>query len=171
MRKGIRRPLSRAGTLRLSDEHQTSESAPGVRAGATTPIDEYDRSMEPSRALSTFIRPLPLCSAIRLNEFALEACLINLNALGVGMTEPVEQWIRRAGKRGGELGLPDLAKALDGHARQEADHHLPMQEDLRRLIDRSNQTHLPTLRAGELLALASMRGVGVPAGSACKLLI
>ena len=48
---------------------------------------------------------------------------------------------------------------LDAHAHQEADHHLLMQADTHRLVDRWNQNHEPRLNATELLALAPTPGV------------
>lgn len=80
--------------------------------------------------------------------------LIYFSALGVQMTRPVEDWIRRAGERCVELGHAQLGRALVMHARHEADHHLMMLEDLRKLVPRWNQTREPTLELDELLALA-----------------
>lgn len=89
----------------------------------------------------------------------LERFLIYFCALGVGMTEPVEGWIRRAGQRCGDLGLTDLARALDAHAHQEADHHLLMQADTHRLVARWNGIHEPRLNAESLLAILPTPGV------------
>jgi hypothetical protein len=94
-----------------------------------------------------------------LEPVILERFLIYFSALGVGMTEPVEEWIRRAGRRCGDLGLSDLARALDAHAHQEADHHLLMQADTQRLVDLWNENHEPKMNAAALLALAPTPGV------------
>jgi hypothetical protein len=94
-----------------------------------------------------------------LEPVALQGFLIYFSALGVGMTEPVEGWIRRAGGRCRDLGLTEVAAALDAHAKQEADHHLLMQADTHRLVERWNENHEPRLNAAELLALAPTPGV------------
>ena len=59
-----------------------------------------------------------------LEPVILERFLIYFSTLGVGMTEPVEGGAAVRGR-----GLPDLARALEAHAHQEADHHLLMQAD------------------------------------------
>jgi hypothetical protein len=56
--------------------------------------------------------------------------LVRFSGYGVGMTEPVERWIRRAGERCIALGLPDLGAALIAHARHEAGHDRMMVADL-----------------------------------------
>jgi hypothetical protein len=89
----------------------------------------------------------------------LEAFLIYFSALGVGMTEPVGGWIRRAGERCGELGLATLARALGAHAQHEDGHHRLMQDDTRHLVHRWNERHQPKLNAAELLALDRTDGV------------
>ncbi len=79
--------------------------------------------------------------------------LIYFSALGVAMTRPVEGWIARAGRRCEELGHTELGRALIGHARHEADHHIMMIDDLRLLVPRWNQAHRSELEVEELLAL------------------
>jgi hypothetical protein len=80
------------------------------------------------------------------------------------MTEPVEGWIRRAGRRCGELGLEPLAKALEIHAHQEADHHLLMLADARLLVEQWNKTHKPRLDVDILLGLPPTSGVAAYVG-------
>jgi hypothetical protein len=94
-----------------------------------------------------------------IDRVTLERFLIAFATLGVRMTEPVEGWIRRAGQRCGELGLQALAKALNAHARQEADHHLLMLADARFLIDRWNKAGKPELNLDALLQLPPTPGV------------
>jgi hypothetical protein len=94
-----------------------------------------------------------------IDPVTLEAFLISFAILGVRMTEPVEGWIRRAGRRCGELGLERLAKALDGHAHQEADHHLLMLADARLLVERWNKARKPELNIDALLKLPPTPGV------------
>jgi hypothetical protein len=79
--------------------------------------------------------------------------LLHFSALGIGMTEPVEGWIERAGLRCGEMGLAMLSQALVSHARHEAGHHRMMMDDTKRLVDRWNARRSPQLEADTLFAL------------------
>jgi len=72
---------------------------------------------------------------------------INFSSYGVPMTEPVEDWIRKAGERCKELNFLQLGENLRKHAIHEADHHLLMIEDTKKLINRWNQLYTPTLDA------------------------
>ncbi len=119
---------------------QDVRNLPGSARTSESLIEEYEDSLGPVRegfdrhpaVLALFQQPL---EAVGMEKF-----LISFAILGIGMTEPVEEWIRRAALRCGELGLVKLAKALDAHAHQEADHHLLMLADARRLVDRWNKT-------------------------------
>ena len=138
---------------------KNTKSFQGSATAQTTGVAEYDQLLTPAR--QRFDRHPSIAAIFRnpLEPVILERFLIYFSALGVGMTEPVEGWIRRAGRRCGDLGLADLAKALDAHAHQEADHHLLMQADTHRLVDRWNEHHGPRLNAAALLALAPTPGV------------
>lgn len=127
--------------------------------GSSAGVATYDQLLTSAR--QRFDRHPAMEALFRsaLEPFILERFLIYFSALGVGMTEPVEEWIRRAGQRCGDLGLSDLAKALDAHACQEADHHLLMRADTHRLVDRWNEDHEPSLNAAALLALVPTPGV------------
>ena len=57
------------------------------------------------------------------------------------MTQPVEEWIRRAGVKCQKIGLSSLGKALIKHARHEAGHHRFMIADLWTLVDAWNDSH------------------------------
>jgi hypothetical protein len=59
---------------------------------------------------------------------------INYCSLGVGMTEKVESWIKRAGENCLEKGFSDLGKLLIKHAKQEEGHELLMMRDAENLI-------------------------------------
>lgn len=89
----------------------------------------------------------------------LELFLVHFTALGVGMTEPVDGWIRRAGERCRAIGLDDLGRSLILHAKHEAGHHLMMIEDTRKLVERWNARHSHPLSADELLAAPPPPGV------------
>ncbi|HEX4336870.1 MAG TPA: hypothetical protein VH062_13215 [Polyangiaceae bacterium] len=80
--------------------------------------------------------------------------LIQFSSLGVKMTEPVEGWIRRAGEKCLEAGLQRLGRALVIHATHEANHHLMMIEDTKRLVAHYNHAHPRRLDAGHYLAAA-----------------
>ena len=80
-----------------------------------------------------------------------ELFLIYFCALGVHMTRPVEDWIRRAAARCAGMGFSELGRALSFHAAAEADHHLLMIADLRSLAARWNASHSPSLDADALL--------------------
>ncbi|HET9254510.1 MAG TPA: hypothetical protein VFO16_04825 [Pseudonocardiaceae bacterium] len=83
----------------------------------------------------------------------MEAFFIHFCALGVAMTEPVEGWIRRAGEACVRAGFDTLGRALQGHARAEADHHLLMIADLDRLCARRAAAGRVALKPGDMLAL------------------
>jgi hypothetical protein len=132
----------------------------GKRGAGTCPmVDEYEALMAPARRRFDEHPAVAALFRDKLEPETLEAFLIYFCALGVGMTEPVDQWIRRAGRRCGEFGLSRLARALDAHAHQEAGHHLLMQADTQRLVDRWNTSRQPTLIAGALIDLAPTKGV------------
>jgi hypothetical protein len=88
-----------------------------------------------------------------------ELFLIYFCALGVGMTEPVENWIKRAGQRCEELGLLELGQFLKAHAKHEAGHHLMMIEDTRALVANWNARRIPHLDAEKILGLPLTPGV------------
>ena len=94
-----------------------------------------------------------------INPDLLHLFLVYFSALGVQITEPVEGWIQRAGVRCGELGFSDLGRALIAHAKGEADHHLLMVDDTRKLISAWNDRQGRRLGADGFLALAITPGV------------
>jgi hypothetical protein len=85
--------------------------------------------------------------------------LVHFSSMGVKMTEPVEGWISRAGERCKVCGFGALGRALELHARNEANHHLMMIEDTRRLVARWNARHSSGLDADALLAMPPSPGV------------
>ena len=92
------------------------------------PLDEYEKLLAPARARfaqSPGVRAIQSSS----DEAFLESFLLHFCALGSRMMQPVEGWIRRAGQRCAEIGLPDLARTLAQHAEVEAGHHLMMIAD------------------------------------------
>jgi hypothetical protein len=81
----------------------------------------------------------------------LELFWIYYCSIGVGMTEPVERWIRRAGESCVAQGWSDLGQTLITNAKQEAGHHLLMIADAKSLIDRWNRNHRSQLSLQEFL--------------------
>jgi Acetyltransferase (GNAT) domain len=79
-------------------------------------------------------------------------------ALGVHMTKPVENWIRRAAARCTSIGFPQLGRALSLHATAEADHHLLMISDLRSLAARWNARRASSIDADALLGRSPSPG-------------
>jgi hypothetical protein len=145
---------------RKENDRSPELAHPGKPAAGVCPgVDEYEALLAPAR--QRFDEHPSVAALFRdsLDGDLLEAFLIYFSALGVGMTEPVDGWIRRAGQRCGDVGLPKLAKALQAHAHQEAGHHLLMQADANRLVDRWNALREPSLSAAALLALDPTRGV------------
>jgi hypothetical protein len=123
------------------------------------PFDEYVAGVGPQReALAGGRARSAVLSPTAERDF-LELFLIHFSALGVGMTEPVEDWIERAGKRCEAVGLVELGTALQKHARHEAGHHLMMIEDTRKLVARWNASHPSPLDADALLAMPPTAGV------------
>jgi hypothetical protein len=102
----------------------------------------------------------PGLSAIRSSNDPrfVEAFLLYFCAIGAQMTEPVEEWIRRAADRCSALGLPELGEALTRHSRAEAGHHLMMIADLRSLAGHWNLRHTPPVDADALQRLRPSYG-------------
>jgi hypothetical protein len=102
-------------------------------------IDQYEQGVADARRRFAEDPAVRLIQDPAIGASHLEAFFIYYSALGVAMTEPVESWIRRAGEacvRVGGPGVEDLGTALQKHAKAEADHHLLMISDLRRLCAR-----------------------------------
>ena len=121
-------------------------------------LHNYERLVAPARerfAVSPGVR------AIQSSQDAvfLESFLLHFSALGSRMTAPVERWIRCAAERCAAIGLPALARALSGHARAEAGHHLMMIADARSLAARWNRHRSPSVDADKLLNRAPTPGV------------
>jgi hypothetical protein len=114
------------------------------RDGHRLLTEGYEAGIGPARLLmktvaeSTFLAP-------DLDPLGLDLFLIYFSILGVGMTEPVEGWVNRAGERCEQVGLPELGRLLRMHARDESNHHLMLIEDTRVLEERWNARGLPPL--------------------------
>lgn len=117
-----------------------------------TKIAEARRRFASRRSVATLLEP-------SLPKEILEAFFIVYNALGVRMTEHVESWIERAGRRCSELGYTALGETLRAHARHEAGHHLMMVTDARYLVAERNRRLGTSLSADELLSIQPTEGV------------
>ncbi len=82
----------------------------------------------------------------------LERFFLQLNSLGVYMTQPVDKWIRRAGQRCVTMDLGKVGQALITHAKHEAGHHLMMVDDVRHLVRRWNARRMQPLGVERLLS-------------------
>src|SRR5262245_47308023 len=94
-------------------EHRSSANMSSVR-------NEYERRLTQARNHFAERKSLSMILDARLEADLLHIFLVYFSALGVGMTEPVESWIRRAGERCREMGLSETGAALIRHAGQEA---------------------------------------------------
>lgn len=94
-----------------------------------------------------------------IDPTVLELFWIYFNSVGVGMTEPVEGWIHRAGERCIEMGLTDLGRSLVNHAKQEAGHQIMMIADTKTLVSRWNARHTPQLDAEWFLSQPTLESV------------
>lgn len=101
--------------------------------------NEYERRLNHARNSFGERKSLSMIQDTKLEADLLHIFLVYFSALGVGMTEPVEYWIKRAGERCHEIGLSEIGSALIRHARQEAGHHRLMIDDVHILVRHWNQ--------------------------------
>lgn len=122
-------------------------------------FEAYERALIAARERFATQPKFRAVLAPDVDPSTLELFLVHFTALGVGMTEPVDGWIRRAGERCRAVGLDELGRALIVHAKHEAGHHLMMIGDTRKLVERWNARHSHALSADELLAAPHTPGV------------
>jgi hypothetical protein len=120
-------------------------------------LESYNQLLAPARQRFETSPGLNILRS-RNDPRLLEAFLLYFCAIGAQMTEPVENWIRRAANRCAALGLSNLAEALTRHARAEAGHHLMMIADLRSLAGHWNSRYTPPVDAEELLRMPPSYG-------------
>ena len=136
---------------RVEVQLKIDSSAPGGS------LKEYDRFLKPARdRFATSSAVLAIQSSE--DRAFLEAFLLYFSVLGSRMTEPVESWLLSASERCAALGLADLAKALNSHARAEAGHHLMMVADARSLAARRLASGLRQIDVEALLQQAPAGG-------------
>jgi len=120
-------------------------------------LEKYNQSLA---AVRERFDANPALNALRSNSDPrmLELFLLHFCAIGAQMTQPVENWIRRAALRSAELGFEQLAKALSQHAKAESGHHLMMIADVHSLANHWNSRHSPPVDADELLRQTPSKG-------------
>jgi len=121
-------------------------------------IREYEKLMGPARerfASSAGIRGMidPETGARTMTVF-----LIHFSALGIPITEPVERWILGAAEGCSALGLGDIARSLQKHAKAEAGHQQYHINDFSRLISFWNARWSPPANPAAILAHEVTRG-------------
>lgn len=114
-------------------------------------FEMYETALRGPRQLFATSGALTRVMQPNVDAGSLELFLIHFSALGVGMTKPVDDWIRRAGARCEAIGLSELGRVLTIHAGHEAGHHELMIEDTRKLVARWNARHRFALSADELI--------------------
>src|SRR5215831_451622 len=100
---------------------------------------EYERRLTQARNHFAQRKSLSMIQDTALEADLLHIFLVYFSAFGVGMTEPVESWIERAGERCHEIGLSAIGSALIRHAGQEAGHHHLMIDDVHILARNWNE--------------------------------
>lgn len=116
----------------IAHEPRSSANMSGLK-------NEYERCLIQARNRLGERQSLSMILDPRLEADLLDIFLVYFSALGVGMTEPVESWIKRAGERCREIGLSEIGSALIRHAKQEAGHHRLMIDDVHILARHWNQ--------------------------------
>ena len=120
--------------------------------------DLYEPAIRPARVRFSRGPALSAFFEVDAGPMFLELFLIHFSSLGVALTQPVEEWLQRAGMRCDEIGLLELGCALRRHARAESGHHLLMIADTHALVARWNARQSPMLDADRLTARALTRG-------------
>lgn len=114
--------------------------------------DRYEPAIRPARMQFATSPALVFLAGPAVDAKFLELFLINFSSLGVALTDPVEDWIKRAAQRCEQVGQPELARALHAHSKAEAGHQLMMIEDTHKLAAKWNAHRKPHLDANRLLA-------------------
>jgi len=123
-----------------------------------TSLSDYEDLLAPAR--ERFAQSFGVRALESNRDAALcELFLMYFCALGVYMTKPVEDWIKRAATHCTSMGLFHVGRALRLHAAAEADHHLLMIADLRSLASRWNVRHAFPIDADALLSRSPSPGV------------
>lgn len=120
---------------------KTTVKAVATDVTAKDLYQQYLTSVEPERRAFVNRRSAQQIMAPDENKALALAFLIYISARGVRMTEPVEDWVRRAGERCLQLGMTQMGNFLVHQSREEANHHLMYMRDTRNLAARWNNMY------------------------------
>jgi hypothetical protein len=112
----------------------------------------YETGLESSRKRFAEDSGIAVLLAQDIDPLLLEQFFIHFCSRAVALTEPVEEWLIRSGKRCEEVGFVELGRALRSHAKAESGHHLMMIRDTHALAARWNARRTPLLDAERLLS-------------------
>src|SRR5262245_51291858 len=104
LRSNLLAGQTRRETITMIDtahEHRSSANVSSLR-------NEYEQRLTQARNDFGGRKSLSMILDTRLEADLLHVFLVYFSALGVGMTEPVESWIKRAGERCREIGLSEI---------------------------------------------------------------
>src|SRR5205085_8863457 len=93
---------------------------------ATQLVNLYEAGVEPARRHFPKNSQIGMLLAPAIDPLVLERFFIHFCSLGVALTEPVEDWLVRSGRRCEEVGFAELGRALRAHSKAESGHHLMM---------------------------------------------
>lgn len=99
-------------------------------------LSQYEARVQPARAA---LAESPAVKAVLNGDVdpkAMLAFLVVYSIRGVAMTQPVEDWIYRAGAQCEAAGEAEIGRILKGHSKQEANHHQWMIDDAHKLAAR-----------------------------------
>lgn len=121
-------------------------------------IRDYEKLMLPARQRFTSSAGIQGMINPETEAQTLAAFLLYFSALSVPITEPVEEWIRRAGQSCSALGLDKIARSLEKHSKAEAGHHQYHLDDFRNLASFWNVRWSPQIIPHGILAHESTKG-------------
>jgi hypothetical protein len=115
-------------------------------------LDRYEAGVECARKRFAEESGIGILLDPDIDPLLLEQFFIHFCSRGVTLTEPVEDWLIRSGKRCDEVGFVELGRALRSHAKAESGHHFMMIRDTHALAARWNARRTPPLDAERLLS-------------------
>jgi hypothetical protein len=116
-------------------------------------VGEYEQLVQPARERFAASHGIGQMISREIDSRTMAAFLLHFSALSIPITEPVEGWICRAGERCDALGMPEIGRALKGHAKAEAGHHRYHIDDFAHLVAFWNARWTPTVSADQISAL------------------
>lgn len=117
--------------------------------------NRYEHALAPVRARLTAGRFASRILADAPPQDLLERFVIEVASRGVGLSEPMEEWIESAGGQCVLTGFPDLGRALRRHANHESGRHMLMIADTHALVARRRRHGRSAHPAGLLLGRPS----------------